>query len=89
MSDPGRRQGEGSPTISPAAVPLLLLGLIVGFLAGYFLLWWGLFVVLAVLVGAVAMVVRGGSRDAGTGVILGVLAGYGVVILLAAFRGAL
>ncbi|GAA1486158.1 hypothetical protein [Brachybacterium fresconis] len=89
MSDPGRRQGEESPTISPAAVPLLLLGLIIGFLAGYFLLWWGLFVVLAVLVGAAAMVFRGGSRDAGTGVILGVLAGYGVVILLAAFRGVL
>lgn len=89
MSDPGRRPGEGSSTISPAAVPLLLLGLIVGFLAGYFLLWWGLIIVFAVLLGVVAVVVRGGNRDGATGALLGLLAGYGIVILLAAFRGVL
>ncbi|GAA1489614.1 hypothetical protein [Brachybacterium sacelli] len=44
---------------------------------------------LAVLAASVTVVVRGGSRDAATGAILGVVAGYGIVILLAAFRGVL
>jgi hypothetical protein len=68
-------------------IPLLVLGLVLGFLAGYFLLWWGLLVVLAVLVAAFSMVLRGRSREGATGAIVGVLLGYAGVILLALFRG--
>jgi hypothetical protein len=46
-------------------------------------------VVLAVLVTAFAMVLRGRSRDGATGVIAGVLLGYAGVILVAFFRGVL
>ena len=70
-------------------IPLLFLGIVVGFIAGYFFLWWGLIAVIAVLVGAVSMVFAGRSRDGATGAAAGVLLGYAGVILLALFRGAL
>lgn len=70
-------------------IPMLVMGLVTGFLAGYFLLWWGLLLVLAVLVVAVSMVFTGRSRDGATGAVVGVVLGYGGVILLALFRGVL
>lgn len=88
MSEPGDRDG-GSPTVSPVAVPLLLGGVTLGFLAGYIFLWWGLLVVGAVALAAVAMVFSGRSRDGATAAILGTVVGYGLVLLLAVFRGVL
>ena len=82
----GRPDGQ-SPTVSPLMVPLLFLGLVIGFIAGYWLLWWGLRVVAAVLLAAFSMVLRGRSRDGATGAVVGVVLGYGGVILLALFRG--
>ncbi|AXK47165.1 hypothetical protein DXU92_13115 [Brachybacterium saurashtrense] len=70
-------------------VPMLMLGLLLGFLAGYFLLWWGALVVLAVMGTAAAMVVAGRSRDGATGVVAGVLMGYLGILLVALFRGVL
>ncbi|ATG55045.1 hypothetical protein CFK41_09890 [Brachybacterium ginsengisoli] len=94
MSGPSRRPGSpqedprgGSAEISPLMIPMLFLGIVVGFLAGYFLLWWGLLVVAAVLGLAVTMVFSGRSRDAATGAVLGVLLGYIGLILVAFFRG--
>lgn len=88
-SGPDRGEEQQSTPVSPATIPLLFLGLMVGFLSGYFLLWWGLAIVTAVCVGAFAMVMSGRSRDAATGAILGVVAGYGLVMLVALFRGVL
>ena len=82
----GRPDGQ-SPTVSPLMVSLLFLGLVIGFIAGYWLLWWGLLVVAAVLLAAFSMVLRGRSRDGATGAVVGVVLGYGGVILLALFRG--
>ena len=82
----GRPDGQ-SPTVSPLMVPLLFLGNVIGFIAGYWLLWWGLLVVAAVLLAAFSMVLRGRSRDGATGAVVGVVLGYGGVILLALFRG--
>ena len=78
--------GEGAP-ISPLMIPLLLLGLLIGFFAGYFFLWWGLLAVVAVLLAAASMVFSGRSRDGATGAVVGVVLGYAGVILLALFRG--
>lgn len=89
MSTPGRNPGHESPRVSPTTIPLLLLGLVIGFFAAYFLLWWGLLAVLAVCVIAFTRVLAGKSRDAATAAILGVVAGYLIVILLALFRGIL
>jgi hypothetical protein len=89
MTDPDRRAGQGSPTVSPLTIPLLLLGLMIGFFAGYFFLWWGLIAVIAVVLAAFSMVLAGRSKDGATGAVLGVVAGYGLVILVAMFRGAL
>ena len=81
--------GQQSPTVSPLMIPLLFLGIIVGFLAGYFLVWWGLAVVAAVVLAAVSMVFTGRSREGATGAVVGVLLGYGGIILVALFRGVL
>lgn len=89
MSTPPRSPDHESPRVSPTTIPLLLLGLIIGFLAAYFFLWWGLLAVVAVCVVAFARVLAGKSRDAATAAILGVVAGYLIVILLALFRGIL
>lgn len=90
MSTPQRPgSGSGSPTVSPLMVPMLFLGLVLGFLAGYFFVWWGLLVVVAVLVIAASMVLTGRSRDGATGVVVGVVLGYAGIILVALFRGAL
>lgn len=88
MTEPGEREG-GSPTVSPVAVPLLLGGVTLGFFAGYVFLWWGLLIVGAVVFAAVAMVLSGRSRDGATAAILGTVVGYGLVLLLAVFRGVL
>ena len=85
----GSGGGEGTAPVSPLMIPMLMVGLLLGFVAGYFLLWWGAIVVLAVLVTAFAMVLRGRSRDGATGAIAGVLLGYAGVILVAFFRGVL
>ena len=81
------RDGSGSTPVSPLMIPLLVAGLAIGFLAGYFLLWGGALVVLAVVVAAISTVLRGRSRDGATGAIAGVLLGYAGVILVALFRG--
>lgn len=85
----GRGSGQQPAPVSPLMIPLLVLGLAIGFLSGYFLLWWGALVVLGVIVAAVSLVLRGRSRDGATGAIAGVLLGYAGVILVALFRGAL
>ncbi|MGP5259174.1 hypothetical protein ACTXMW_10665 [Brachybacterium paraconglomeratum] len=84
-----RGSGQQPAPVSPLMIPLLVLGLVIGFFSGYFLLWWGALVVLGVIVAAVALVLRGRSRDGATGAIAGVLLGYAGVILVALFRGAL
>lgn len=85
-----RRAGQGAPDpVSPAMIPMLLAGLVVGFASTYFLLWWALVVVLAVLLGAFAWVWKGRDKDAATGAVVGTLLGFVGVILLALFRGAL
>lgn len=92
MTHPHDRSGQepgASPTVSILTVPALLGGLVLGFLAGYFLVWWGALVVIAVVMGAFAAVVSGRERDAATALILGTVLGYGGVLLLATFRGAL
>ena len=81
------RDGSGSTPVSPLMIPLLVAGLAIGFLAGYFLLWWGALVVLAGVVAAIAPVLRGRRRAGATGAIAGVLLGYAGVILVALFRG--
>lgn len=86
MTGPER---SGSPRVSPFTAPLLLGGVTLGFLAGYFFLWWGLLVVAIVVLAAVAMVLSGRSRDGATAAILGTSAGYVLVLLLAVFRGVL
>ncbi|MCZ4327099.1 hypothetical protein [Brachybacterium paraconglomeratum] len=85
----GRGSGQEPAPVSPLMIPLLVLGLAIGFFSGYFLLWWGVLVVLGVIVAAVSLVLRGRSRDGATGAIAGVLLGYAGVILVALFRGAL
>lgn len=89
MTGAERKPGQGSPTVSAATIPLLFLGLVIGFFAGYFLLWWGVLVVIALSAAAFAAVMAGKSRDAATAAILGVVAGYGILVLLAIFRGVL
>ncbi|HIY23601.1 MAG TPA: hypothetical protein H9837_04730 [Candidatus Brachybacterium merdigallinarum] len=94
MTGPARPErteedGEGrAPQVAPLTVPLLFLGMIVGFFAGYLLAWWGLIVLGALLMAAVSMVIRGGPRDAATALMLGSVGAYIVVILLAVFYGA-
>ena len=87
MNRPVEQPGGAGTPISPLMVPLLLLGLMIGFFAGYFHVWWGLLVVGAVLLAAVSMVFSGRSRDGATGAVVGVLLGYAGVLLLAFFRG--
>ncbi|MBB5831638.1 hypothetical protein [Brachybacterium aquaticum] len=82
-----RTPGEEPEPISPLMIPMLFAGLVIGFVAGYFFLWWGLIAVLAVVIAAVSFVLRGRSRDGATGIIAGVLLGYVGVLLLALFRG--
>lgn len=87
---PGSTQhtgGQGSPTVSALMIPMLFLGILIGFFAGYFLVWWGLLIVGAVLLLAVSMVLSGKDRDAATGAMVGVVLGYAGLILLALFRG--
>ncbi|ASK66892.1 hypothetical protein CFK39_14995 [Brachybacterium avium] len=79
--------GGGSTPVSPLLVPMLLVGLVIGFVAGYFLLWWGLIAVVAVLVLAASTVLSGRSRDGATGAVVGVLLGYAGILLVAFFRG--
>jgi len=95
---PGRASGSGrgddagsrsSTPVSPLMVPMLFLGLLVGFVAGYFLLWWGLVAVAAVLAIAASLVLTGRSRDGATGIVTGVVLGYLGIMLVALFRGAL
>lgn len=88
---PGRPEeddGEGPPKVATLTVPLLFIGMIIGFFAGYLLAWWGLIAVGAALLAAVSMVLRGGPRDAATALVLGCVGAYVVVILLAVFYGA-
>lgn len=89
MNPPARREGDGSPSVSPLMIPMLFLGLVLGFLAGYFFLWWGLLAVVAVLLAAASTVLTGRSRDGATGAVTGVLLGYGGIMLVALFRGVL
>src|SRR5699024_7809660 len=55
MTGAGQGEGGGSPKVSPFAVPLLLGGVILGFVAGYVFLWWGLLLVGVVVLAAAAM----------------------------------
>ena len=87
MSSPDRRAEPGSTNVSPVMIPLLFLGLMVGFFAGYFFLGWGVLAVVAVLAIAFSMVLRGKSRDGATGAVTGVVLGYGGFLLLLLFRG--
>ncbi|WP_010534376.1 hypothetical protein [Brachybacterium squillarum] len=90
MSAPGRPEGDRrSEPVSALMVPLLFLGLVIGFLAGYVLLWWGALVVAAVLVLSLSWVLLGRNRDAVTGLLVGTVIGYLVVLALAFFRGVL
>lgn len=88
---PSQRSGSGggSTSVSPLLVPMLFGGIVLGFLAGYFFVWWGLVAVAAVLVIAASMVLTGRSRDGATGAVVGVLLGYVGVLLVALFRGVL
>ena len=90
-SGPSQDRGDDrrSTPVSPLMVPLLFVGLLIGFVAGYFFIWWGLIAVAAVLIASVAMVLRGKSRDGATGAITGVLLGYVGIMLVALFRGVL
>lgn len=90
----GRRAPEPEPgapvEVSPLTVPGLLGGIVLGFLAGYFFLGWGAFVLLLVVLGALGAVLRGSEhREAAFALVLGTALGYGGVILLALFRDAL
>lgn len=85
---PSAEESRSQP-VSAATVPLLFGGLVLGFLAGYFLTWWGALVVVMVVIGAISAVLSGRSRDAATGAILGTVLGYLGVIAVALFRGAL
>ncbi|EWS82911.1 hypothetical protein [Brachybacterium phenoliresistens] len=88
-TDPERPE-DGVVHVSPLTVPALFLGLVVGFLAAYFFLGWGAFVLVAVVVGALSALVRGSRhREAAIALVLGTAVGYCGVILLALFRGAL
>ena len=96
MTHPSQRPGSApgdddrrSTPVSPLLVPLMLLGLLVGFVAGYFLLWWGLVPVAIMLAIAVSAVLRGRDRDGATGAVVGVVLGYAGVMLVALFRGVL
>ena len=75
--------------VSGATVPLLGLGLVVGFLGGYLLGWWGAAVVGVVLVAGLSAVIAGRGRDAATAAVLGTVSGYVAVLFLAGFRGLL
>ncbi|MDN5600403.1 MAG: hypothetical protein ACTHV2_05900 [Brachybacterium sp.] len=88
---PSQRAGSGggNTPVSPLLVPMLFGGLVIGFLAGYFFVWWGLIAVAAVLVIATSMVLTGRSRDGATGAVAGVLLGYVGILLVALFRGVL
>jgi len=77
------------PTVAPLTVPLLFAGLVIGFFSGYFFLLWGLVAVGAVVIRAVSMVLTGRSRDAATGLLVGTVAAYAVVLGVAVFRGVL
>lgn len=84
-----RSSGSSSPTVSVLTVPALFGGLVLGFMVGYWLVWWGALVVVVVAMAAFGAVAAGRERDAATALILGTVLGYGGVLLLAAFRGAL
>jgi hypothetical protein len=86
---PGADDGRRSRPVSPLMIPMLFLGLVIGFLAGYFFLWWGLVAVAVVLLAAASLVLTGRSRDGATGAVGGVLIGYVGILLVALFRGAL
>lgn len=88
-SNDRRADGRRSTPVSPLMIPLLFLGIVIGFVAGYFFLWWGLVAVVAVLGIAASLVFTGRSRDGATGIVAGVLLGYLGIMLVALFRGAL
>ena len=83
--EPERR----STPVSVLTVPLLFLGLLVGFFAGYLLLWWGALVVALLVVAGLSLAISGRSRDAAAGLVLGGVGGYLVVMALALFVRAL
>ena len=95
MNHPSQRSdspgggGSSSTPVSPMLVPMLFVGLVIDFLAGYFFLWKGLIVVAAVLLIAVSTVLTGRSRDGAAGAVVGVLLGYLGILLVALFRGVL
>lgn len=81
---------EHAPEVSPWAPLALLGGLVIGFLAAYFLVWWGAIVVAAVIGMGVSAVLRGTPhRDAATGAIAGAAIGWLGMLLVAAFRGSI
>ncbi|MGY5764351.1 hypothetical protein ACXET9_04025 [Brachybacterium sp. DNPG3] len=87
MPEAPRDGGSRSPQVSPITVPLLLLGLLVGFFAGYLLAWTGAIVVGVLLLGTLSMVLSGRSRDAAAALAVGAVGGYVIVLALAFFRG--
>lgn len=95
MTHPSQRPGPSpasggrSAPASPLLVPMLFGGIVIGFFAGYFFVWWGLIAVVAVLAVAASMVLTGRSRDGATGAVVGVLLGYVGILLVALFRGVL
>ena len=95
MNHPSQRSGSpggggsSSTPVSPILVPMRFVGLVIGFLAGYFFLWKGLIVVAAVLLITVSTVMTGRSRDGAAGAVVGVLLGYLGILLVAFFRGVL
>ncbi|WP_106506660.1 hypothetical protein [Brachybacterium timonense] len=86
MSGTDRDQHE-TVQVSALTVPLLLGGVVLGFLAGYFFVWWGTVVVLFVLMGAFSAAIAGRSRDAAAAAALGTVVGYVLVLLLGVFKG--
>ena len=75
--------------VSAATVPLLGLGLVLGFFGGTLLGWWGAVVVAIVLIAALSAVLGGRSRVAAGAAAIGVVVGYVAIMLVAAFRGLL
>lgn len=90
--DPDRDPGtaSGSVHVSPLSIPLLFLGIIVGFVAANVLLGWTAVLILAGAVGAVAVALRGGAhREAAAAGVLGMVLGALGVLLLAFLNGAI
>ncbi len=84
----GRGTDDGeSVSVSPLTVPALLGGLIIGFLCGYLLGWWGAAVIAVIALGAVSGILVGRNRESLGALVLGGVVGYVMVIALAVFRG--